>query len=64
MLMGKLVDMSDFQGETIYPPPFLPFLAKRMGVGVYTVYLEAPRGRNFLLPSFFAHPPLEGYLGG
>ena len=49
------------------PPPLPPFLAKRHfpGEGGGDVYFEAPRGRNFIRPPFFTHPPpLEGYFQG
>ena len=50
----------DIQGEIIYaPPPLPPFLAKRhfSGEGGGGVYLEAPRGKNFMCPPPFYTPP-------
>ena len=57
-----------YPGRTyIGPPPPPPFLAKRhfQGRGGGGVYFEAPRGRNFIRPPPFIHPPpLGGYISG
>ena len=55
-------------GDKLYTPHPLPlFLAKRHfpGEGGGGVYFEAPRGRNFIRPPPFIHPPpLEGCFQG
>ena len=51
----------------MYGPPSPLFLAKRhfSGEGCEGVYFEAPRGRHFVRPPPFIHPPpLEGYFQG
>ena len=55
------------QGEVIYPPPSRHFWPKGNfpGEGGGGVYFEAPRGRNFIRPPPFIHPPpLGGYFQG
>ena len=55
-------------GEIIYAPPPSPHFWPEgifQGRGGGGVCFEAPRGRNFIRPPPFIHPPpLEGYFRG
>ena len=55
-----------FQGEIIYPPPHPPISGQKAfcrGGGWGCVYFEAPRGRNFIPPPFYAPPSRRAFSG-